>query len=196
MAGFSAAQGEVIVTMDGDLQNHPADIVALVDMLPEFDAVSGWRRDRQDSWLRKKLPSHISNIISRWLTSLPFHDFNCPLKVYKKKAIANLNLYGDMHRYIPAVLAWQGFLVGETEVRHYKRQHGSSKYGPGRILRGFLDLINFKFWAEYSTRPLHFFGGAGILLLGTGLTINLYLLLLKIQHGAQLSQRPLLILGV
>lgn len=196
MAGFRAARGDVVVTMDGDLQNDPADIPNLISMLPEIDVVNGWRQDRKDPWFRKKLPSRISNAISRWLTGLPLHDFNCPLKVYRKEALEGLNLYGDMHRYIPAVLAWQGFLVGEARVRHYKRRHGFSKYGPGRLLRGILDLINFKFWVGYSTRPLHFFGGVGSLLLGAGLIINLYLLLLKAQYGEQLSQRPLLLLGI
>ena len=195
MAGFREAQGKVVVTMDGDMQNDPMDILDLVPMLTEIDVVSGWRQDRKDTWFRKKLPSLISNALSRWLTDLPLHDFNCPLKVYRKEAVKGLDLYGDMHRYIPAVLAWQGFLVGEARVRHYKRLHGSSKYGLGRLFRGFLDLINFKFWAGYSTRPLHFFGKMGSLVLGAGLFVNFYLLLLKAQYGEQLSRRPLLLLG-
>jgi len=196
MAGFRAVLGKVVVTIDGDLQNDPMDIPDLVPMLKDIDVVSGWRQDRKDSWFRKKLPSRISNAISRWLTGLPLHDFNCPLKVYRKEAVEGLDLQGDMHRYIPAVLAWQGFLVGEARVRHYKRQHGSSKYGLGRLFRGFFDLINFKFWAGYSTRPLHFFGKVGSLVLSAGLVVNFYLLLLKVLYGEQLSQRPLLLLGI
>jgi len=195
-AGFEHAEGDVIITMDGDMQNDPEDIPSLVKMLEKYDAVSGWRYSRKDPWLRKKLPSRISNAISRWITGLNLHDFNCALKAYKKEALEGIELYGDMHRYIPAVLAWKGYKVGEIKVRHHERKHGKSKYGARRLLRGFFDLINFKFWADYSTRPLHFFGGIGSALLASGFFIDLYLVLLKIFYGERLSNRPLLLLGI
>ncbi|MEA2053585.1 MAG: glycosyltransferase family 2 protein [Candidatus Thermoplasmatota archaeon] len=196
MAGFEHAKGKVIITMDGDLQNDPEDIPKLVHMLGKYDIVSGWRYNRKDPWFRKKLPSKMSNAISRWITGLYIHDFNCALKAYKKEALQNLELYGEMHRYIPAVLAWKGYCVGEMKVRHHERKHGKSKYGARRLMRGFFDLVNFKFWADYSTRPLHFFGGIGSILFASGFFINLYLLLLKIFYGETLSNRPLLLLGV
>ncbi|HHH77960.1 MAG TPA: glycosyltransferase [Thermoplasmatales archaeon] len=196
MAGFEHASGDVIITMDGDLQNDPEDIPGLVDMLKDYDAVSGWRYNRKDPWFSKNLPSRISNAISRRMTGLDLHDFNCALKAYRKEALQDIELYGDMHRYIPAVLAWKGYKVGEMKVRHHERRHGKSKYGARRLVRGFFDLINFKFWADYSTRPLHFFGSIGSILFASGFFINLYLLLLKIFHGETLSNRPLLLLGI
>jgi glycosyltransferase involved in cell wall biosynthesis len=196
MAGFAYASGDIVITMDGDLQNDPRDIPGMVDMLDRYDVVCGWRHDRKDKWLSKKLPSRISNAVSRRLTGLDLHDFNCGLKVYRREALDDLLLYGEMHRYIPAVLAWKGYRVGEKKIRHHEREHGRSKYDANRLLRGFFDLVNFKFWADYSTRPLHFFGGIGSLFFGAGLVINLYLLLLKLLYGEELSERPLLLLGI
>ncbi len=196
LAGFEMARGDVVVTIDGDLQNDPEDIPKLLKKLEEYDAVSGWRYNRKDPFFSKKLPSIISNKISRWLTGLKLHDFNCGLKAYKKECIKNLELYGEMHRYIPAILAWKGYKVGEVKVEHYPRQYGKSKYGAARLVRGVLDLINFKFWAGYSTRPLHFFGSVGLLMFAAGFLIDLYLVLLKILYGETLSNRPLLLLGV
>ncbi len=195
-AGFRHSKGDIVITMDGDLQNDPEDIPSLVAMLDEYDAVSGWRYSRKDPWFRKKLPSRISNAISRWITGLNLHDFNCGLKAYKKEAIKDMELYGDMHRYIPAVLAWKGYKVGEIKVRHLERKHGKSKYGVRRLFRGFFDLINFKFWSDYSTRPLHFFGSVGTVLFASGFFVNLYLVLLKVLYGEKLSNRPLLLLGI
>ncbi len=196
MAGFEYASGSVVITMDGDMQNDPEDIPRLVSMLKEYDAVSGWRYNRKDPWLRKNMPSKISNIISRWMTGLNIHDFNCALKAYKKEALQGIALYGDMHRYIPAVLAWKGYKVGEIKVRHHERKHGKSKYGARRFMRGFFDLINFKFWTDYSTRPLHFFGSIGSILFASGFLVDFYLLILKIFYGETLSNRPLLLLGI
>jgi len=194
LAGFRAALGDVVVTMDADLQNDPTDIPRLVEQLGELDVVSGWRRDRQDT-VGKKVVSRVSNWLARQLTNLRLHDFGCTLKVYKKECLNDLELYGEMHRYIPAILAWQGFRIGEISVQHHERKRGRTKYGLSRLLRGFFDLINFKFWAGYSTRPLHFFGGVGLALLGIGGIINLYLVLLKVFYGQSLSNRPLLTLG-
>jgi len=196
MAGFEMAKGDVIVTIDGDLQNDPEDIPKLVEKLDEYDAVNGWRYDRKDPFLSKKLPSAISNKISRWLTGLKLHDFNCGLKAYKKECLDGLELYGEMHRYIPAILAWKGYKVGEVKVKHYPRKYGKSKYGMARLARGLFDLINFKFWAGYSTRPLHFFGGIGLTMFLAGFLINFYLLILKLFYGETLSNRPLLLLGI
>lgn len=195
LAGFQAARGEVVVTMDGDLQNDPADIPCLVEQLNGRDVVSGWRHQRRDT-VGKRLASRLSNWLARRLTGLELHDFGCTLKAYRKECLEGLELYGEMHRYIPAVLAWQGFRVGEVPVKHHQRRQGRTKYGLGRLFRGFFDLVNFKFWAGYSTRPLHFFGGVGLALLGAGFVINLYLVLLKLLYGEELSDRPLLLLGV
>ncbi len=195
MAGFDAAKGDIVVTMDGDLQNDPADIPKMIEMLNEYDVVNGWRYERHDP-ITKRLPSKLSNMLSRWLTGLPLHDFNCGLKAYKKEALNDLELYGEMHRYIPAILAWRGYKVGEIKVRHHERKHGRSKYGGARLFRGLMDLVNFKFWAGYSTRPLHFFGGIGLSIFFIGFVISLYLLILKIFYHAALSDRPLLLLGI
>jgi glycosyltransferase involved in cell wall biosynthesis len=195
LAGFRAARGEVVVTMDGDLQNDPADILPLVEQLDGLDVVSGWRRDRQDA-MGKRIASKFSNWLARRLTNLPLHDFGCTLKVYKRECLEDLELYGEMHRYIPAILAWKGFRIGEMPVQHHGRTRGRSKYGLSRLFRGLFDLINFKFWAGYSTRPLHFFGGVGLLLFGAGFVIDLYLVLTKLLYGESLADRPLLLLGV
>ena len=195
MAGFDAAKGEIIVTIDGDLQNDPADIPKMINMLNSYDVVNGWRYERRDP-ITKRLPSKISNMLSRWLTGLSLHDFNCGLKAYKKEVLNDLELYGEMHRYIPAILAWRGYKVGEIKVRHHERMHGRSKYGGIRLFRGLMDLVNFKFWAGYSTRPLHFFGGIGLSIFFIGFIISLYLLILKIFYHVALSNRPLLLLGI
>ncbi|HHO57482.1 MAG TPA: glycosyltransferase [Thermoplasmatales archaeon] len=196
MAGFEEARGDAIITMDGDLQNDPSDIPKMLKKLGEYDAISGWRHDRKDPFFSKKLPSLISNKLSRWLTGLDIHDFNCGLKAYRAECIRNLELYGEMHRYIPAVLAWKGYRVGEVKVKHYPRKHGRSKYGFTRLFRGFFDLVNFKFWAGYSTRPLHFFGGVGSMMFLLGFLMGIYLLILKYFYGEMLSNRPLLWLAI
>ena len=195
LAGLREAQGDIIVTMDGDLQNDPDDIPALVKKLDDVDVVSGWRFDRMDT-TGKRTASKVANRLARWLTNLSIHDFGCTLKAYRKECLTNLELYGEMHRYIPAVLAWQGYTIDELKVHHHKRVRGTSKYGLSRLVRGFLDLVNFKFWSGYSTRPLHLFGGAGLALFAAGCLINFYLLLLKLLYNEMLSNRPLLLLGV
>lgn len=195
MAGFETAKGDIIVTIDADLQNDPQDIPKMVEMLNKYDAVSGWRYNRKDPFISKKLPSVISNKLSRWLTGLKIHDFNCGLKAYRKECLDDIELYGEMHRYIPAILAWKGYKIGEVKVKHYPRKYGKSKYGVKRLARGLFDLINFKFWAGYSTRPLHLFGGVGLIMFIAGFLIDLYLVFLKILYGEKLSERPLLLLG-
>jgi len=196
MAGFEESKGDIIITMDGDLQNDPEDIPQMLEMLKEYDVVSGWRHNRKDPFFSKRIPSLISNRLSRWLTGLNIHDFNCGLKAYKKECLKDMELYGEMHRYIPAILAWKGYRVGEAKVKHFPRKHGKSKYGMSRLFRGLFDLINFKFWAGYSTRPLHFFGGAGTGMFFVGFIIGLYLVFIKYMYGETLSNRPLLWLSI
>jgi len=161
-AGFDNAQGNILVTMDSDLQNDPRDIPRLIEEINKgYDVVSGWRFRRRDSFT-KKITSFFSNKLARKLTRLNIHDFGCSLKAYKKEAIESVELYGEMHRYIPALVAMKGFKVCEIKVNHRQRKHGKTKYGINRLLKGFLDLTYIKFWSSYSTRPLHFFGLLGI----------------------------------
>jgi glycosyltransferase involved in cell wall biosynthesis len=196
-AGFDNAKGSIVIAMDGDLQNDPADIPRLIEKINEgYDVVSGWRYDRKDPGITKKIPSKISNKLACQLSGLNLHDYGCTLKAYRKSALKDVQLYGEMHRYIPAVLHWQGFKVAEIKVTHHPREKGKTKYGAGRLLKGLFDLINFKFWSGYSTRPLHFFGGLGILSFLIGFIIGLYLVFLKYLYNISLSERPLLLLGV
>lgn len=163
-AGFNLTKGKIIITMDGDLQNDPSDIPKLISKIKEgYDVVSGWRKDRNDPFFSKKVPSKISNWMASKFTGIKIHDFNCPLKAYKREVLKDINLFGEMHRYIPIIAVMNGFLVTEIQVKHYARKHGKSKYGFGRIIKGFLDLIYIVFWSNYSTRPFHFFGLLGIL---------------------------------
>ncbi|UCE37880.1 MAG: glycosyltransferase family 2 protein [Thermoplasmata archaeon] len=195
-AGFDHAKGEVIITMDGDLQNDPRDIPRLLSKLNQgYDVVSGWRYNRKDPGLSKKIPSKISNRLASRMTGLKLHDYGCTLKAYRKSALSDLKLYGEMHRYIPAVLHWQGFKVAEIKVRHHPRTKGQTKYGAKRLFRGLFDLFNFKFWSGYSTRPLHFFGGIGIVSFLAGFFISLYLVILRFLYNTPLEDRPLLLLG-
>ncbi|MBI4451030.1 glycosyltransferase family 2 protein [Candidatus Woesearchaeota archaeon] len=157
-AGFKAAKGNVIVAMDADLQNDPADIPLLLAKMQEgCDVVSGWRYPRHDP-LGKRVVSGFANTFRRWLTNERIHDSGCSLKAYRKECFADLDLYGEMHRYIPALLAWKGFRIGEVKVHHRPRRYGTTKYNMKRLFKGFLDLLFIKFWNDYSTRPIHFFG--------------------------------------
>ncbi len=202
-AGFDHAKGNVIVTMDSDLQNDPGDISKLLQKMDEgFDVVSGWRADRKDPFT-KKIPSMISNFLARHLTSVKIHDFGCTLKAYKREVLNELELYGETHRYIPALVAWKGFKIGEIKVKHYSRKHGKTKYGWKRLIKGILDLSLVTFWQRYSTRPIYVFGGLGILLSLLGIIGGLYCVYLKISQGVDLSNHFLavasflsLILGI
>jgi len=197
LAGFDHADGDIIITMDADLQNDPKDIPKLLDKINEgYDVVSGWRADRKDPFLSKKLPSKLSNWLARKLTGVDIHDFGCTLKAYRRKALSGLELYGEMHRYIPALLSRKGFRVSEVKVEHHPRKFGESKYGLSRLLHGFLDLINIKFWSQYSTRPLHFFGILGILQLFFGFLIGTYLLVVRFLYNMGIADRPLLLLAI
>ena len=160
-AGFKYAKGGIIITMDADLQNDPADIPRLIEKMKEgYDVVSGWRYKRKDP-LSKSIPSRIAGWFRKILTNEKIHDSGCSLKSYRRECFENLDLYGEMHRFIPTLLRWRGFKIAEVKVRHNPRIHGTTKYGYGRIFGGFLDLLTAKFWEDYSTRPLQFFAKLG-----------------------------------
>jgi len=195
-AGFEYAKGKIIITMDGDMQNDPTDIPSLLAKINEgYDVISGWRRNRKDP-LSKKIPSRISNWFARYLTNVHIHDFGCTLKVYKKEAIEDIELYGEMHRYIPALLAWKGYKVGEIEVSHHPRRHGKPKYGMSRLVKGFMDLITVKFLLSYSTKPLHIFGTVGAFSILLGLFSGAYLSFIRLAYKVPIADRPLLLLSV
>ncbi|MHB1131391.1 MAG: glycosyltransferase family 2 protein [Chloroflexota bacterium] len=196
-AGFDIARGRVIITMDADLQNDPADIPRLLDKMAEgYDVVSGWRVKRQDQLVRRKLPSRLANALISRMTGVRLHDYGCSLKAYDREVIKNVKLYGEMHRFIPALASWMGVRVAEIPVNHRARQFGRSKYGLSRVTRVILDLLLVKFLLNYSTRPIQVFGLAGILSLGLGTAVGLYLSAQKIFWGQSLADRPLLLLAV
>jgi len=196
-AGFDHAKGDVIITMDGDLQNDPEDIPLLLKKIGEgYDIVSGWRAERKDPFFTKKLPSKFSNWLASKLTGVKLHDFGCTLKAFRREVVENINLYGEMHRYIPALASWMGISIAEVKVRHYPRQHGKSKYGIMRLMRGMLDLVTVKFLLSYSTRPLQLFGIPGIISFFAGFVIGAYLTIGRLFFGMSLGDRPLLLLAV
>jgi len=196
-AGFDHALGEVIVTLDGDLQNDPADIPAMVGLLEAegADLVVGWRHQRQDRPLRM-LVSRIANRLIARMTGVSVHDYGCSLKVYRREVVERMRLYGEMHRFIPAILAEVGGMVVEMKVRHHPRRHGQSKYGFDRTARVVLDLLLVVFMRRYIQRPLHLFGGVGLGLGAVGGVILVYLAGLKALYAADIGDRPLLLLGV
>jgi glycosyltransferase involved in cell wall biosynthesis len=195
-AAFERVKGEIVVTMDGDLQDDPKEIARFVDKLNEgYDLVSGWKYKRNDP-ITKRFPSKIFNRLTSMLTGVELHDFNCGFKAYKKKVLENIHLYGEMHRYIPALAAWHGFKIAEIKVEHRQRKHGKSKYGFTRLIKGFLDLITVKFLTSYSSRPLHVFGIPGMLSLSLGFLIGFYLVVLKYLEDIVLGDRPMLLLSV
>jgi len=195
-AGFDFSRGDYIVTMDGDLQNDPEDIPMLLRMAADADVVSGWRKDRKDPLFSRRLPSMAANWLISRVTGVKLHDYGCSLKVYRKEVVKNLRLYGDMHRFIPAVASWFGVRVVEAEVRHHPRTRGKSKYGISRTLRVVLDLLTVKFLQSFSTRPIQFFGPLGLACGFIGFLISLYLTVQKLVMGASIGGRPLLLLGV
>jgi glycosyltransferase involved in cell wall biosynthesis len=194
-AGFAEVTGDVVVTIDGDLQDDPAEIPRLLAKLDEgFDLVSGWKTKRQDPWSRR-IPSKIFNRVAGLVSGIRLHDMNCGLKAYRPEVVRGLRLYGELHRYIPVIAHYRGFRVAELPVNHRARAHGRSRYGVERYLRGFLDLLTVTFMGRYRNRPLHLFGGLGLVLLGGGTAVLAYLTVLKI-GGSSIGQRPLLMLGV
>jgi glycosyltransferase involved in cell wall biosynthesis len=193
--GFEAARGDVIVTMDGDRQDDPAEIASLTAPLSEgYDLVSGWKQRRQDP-LNKTLPSKLFNWTVRKASGIPLHDFNCGLKAYKRDVVETISIYGELHRYIPVVAAQAGFRVTEVKVNHRRRTAGRSKYGWQRYLRGYLDLLTVLFLGRYQHRPQHLFGGMGTLLIFLGVLTELYMTIDKVVFGHAIGQRPLLLLG-
>lgn len=194
-AGFDFARGDVVVTMDGDLQNDPSDIPKLVGMMKENDLVSGWRKNRKDPFFSRRLPSIIANWLISNVTGVKLHDYGCSLKAYRRDVIKNLRLYGEMHRFIPAVASWYGVRVAEVETVHHPRLHGKSKYGISRTIKVVLDLITVKFLQSFSTKPIQFFGPVGMVSGILGFFILLYLSIEKLFFGNPIGGRPLILLG-
>jgi glycosyltransferase involved in cell wall biosynthesis len=197
-AGFNRASGAVVVTLDADLQNDPADIPMLVQTLHDqnCDIVSGWRVNRQDKYLSRKLPSQMANGLISWVTGVALHDYGCSLKAYRAEVVEHLRLYGDLHRFLPALASWMGVSVVEVPVNHRARQHGKSKYGLWRTLWVLIDLISVKFFLSFGTRPSRIFGIIGILSMLLGTLLGIYLTIFKLVTGADIGSRPMLLLAV
>jgi dolichol-phosphate mannosyltransferase len=194
-AGFAQAKGDVIVTIDGDLQDDPAEIPKLLAKLDEgFDLVSGWKTKRRDP-LRRRIPSRLFNAVTGWVSGVRLHDMNCGLKAYRAEVVRGLRLYGELHRFIPVLAHHRGYRIAEVPVNHRPREHGHSRYGLERYLRGFFDLLTVSFIGRYRQRPLHLFGGLGLLLSFAGVAVLVYLTIVK-ALGHAIGGRPLLILGV
>ncbi|WP_298391953.1 glycosyltransferase [Hydrotalea sp.] len=192
--GFKAAQGDVIITMDADLQDSPDEIPALREMIitDGFDLVSGWKKKRYDNTITKNIPSKIFNAAARWSSAIPLHDFNCGLKAYKKKVVKSIEVYGEMHRYIPVIAKWAGFRkISEKIVAHQPRKYGISKFGWERFINGFLDLATISFVSRFGKKPMHFFGLWGTLFFSIGFISSIYLIIAKFMEADfSLTNRP------
>ena len=196
-AGIALAQGDIIIMLDADLQNDPADIPRLLEKMDEgYDIVSGWRLHRKDKYLTRILPSQIANWLIGTITGVHLHDYGCSLKAYRAEVVKDLKLYGEMHRFIPALASWFGAKIAEIPVQHHPRRFGKSKYTLNRIWRVLLDLITVKFLLSFSTRPLQIFGSIGLISFIAGFGISGYLTFLKLVYQEHLSNRPLLWLGI
>jgi len=196
-AGFDHSRGDVIATIDADLQNDPKDIPRLLELIREgYDLVAGWRADRKDTFVNRRLPSMLANWLISWVTNVKLHDYGCTLKVMRTEVAKEMRLYGEMHRFIPVVASWMGVRIIEVKVNHRARLFGTSKYGIGRTVRVLLDLITVRFIQSYLARPMQIFGLAGLLSFAAGCAISLWLAFQKIAHGATLADRPMLLLGV
>ena len=195
-AGIKAATGDIIITLDGDLQNDPADIPLLLAKIDEgYDVVSGWRHKRQDPW-SKKIPSRIANLLRKFLIHDNIHDSGCSLKAYRRECFKDVDLFGEMHRFIPAILQLEGYRVAEVKVSHHPRLHGVTKYNWKRGMKGFVDMLSIWFWRKYSHRPLHLFGGVGVVLFILGTSILVWMLVEKLVFGASLSERLWPLVGI
>lgn len=195
-AGIKEAQGEIVVTMDGDLQNNPDDIsLLLAEMGRGYDVVSGWRYKRKDSFM-KKFFSRGANLLRKVLIQDTIHDSGCSLKAYKKSCFVEVDLFGEMHRFIPAILELQGYRVGEVKVSHFPRIHGQTKYNWRRTVKGFVDMISIWFWRKYANRPLHLFGGAGIIFSVIGFFILVWMMVEKIFFNASLAEKIWPLIGI
>lgn len=196
-AGFDYANGEVIITLDADLQNDPKDIPALLEKIDEgYDVVSGWRINRQDKAIPRKLPSKIANWLIARLTGIKIHDYGCTLKAYRSDVVKNIELYGEMHRYIPAVASWMGISVAEVPVHHHSRKFGKSKYGISRTIRVILDIITLKYLLSYSQKPIQIFGLIGLITGLIGCIVTIYLIIMRLFFNVPLSSRPLFTLSI
>jgi glycosyltransferase involved in cell wall biosynthesis len=196
-AGIKNAEGEYIVLLDGDLQNDPSDIPALLQKAEseEWDMIAGWRKNRKDGMFLRKIPSWIANSIIRKTTNVRLKDYGCTLKIFKSELAKNLGLYGELHRFIPVLASLEGAKITQIEVKHHPRRFGKTKYGIGRTFRVVSDLLLMLFFKKYLQRPMHLFGTWGILILGIGLLINFYLLIIKIA-GEDIWGKPLLLLAL
>jgi len=196
-AGIDAASGKVLIPMDADLQNDPADIKRLLQKLDEgYDVVSGWRKNRQDKMFTRKIPSMIANRIISWIGGVPLHDYGCSLKAYRRESLQDVRLYGEMHRFIPIYASWAGASVTELPVKHHARTMGKSKYGLSRTLKVVFDLMTIKFMASYQTKPIYVFGMFGMFAFLISLLAGLYAVFLKLFHKADFVQTPLPILTI
>lgn len=197
-AGFAHARGRFIATSDGDLQNDPRDIPSMVARLEadQLDIVCGWRKNRQDALMSRLLPSMLANRLISWATGVRLHDYGCSLKVFRSEVVKPLKLYGEMHRFIPAIASEQGVQLAEVVVNHRARRHGASKYGISRTIRVVLDLLTVKFLLSYSTRPVQIFGLIGLSMLTPGALILTWLAFVKLFAGEAIGNRPLLLLGI
>jgi glycosyltransferase involved in cell wall biosynthesis len=196
-AGFDHSRGDIIVTMDGDLQNDPADIPMMLAKMDEgYDIVSGWRVDRQDKFITRRLPSQLANKLISRSTGVELHDYGCSLKAYRRDVLECTKLYGELHRFIPALASWMGVRVAEVPVNHSARRFGKSKYGLGRIIRVILDLMTVKFLLDYATRPIQIFGFLGLVSLTAGTGLGAYLTFLRLFFFEPLGDRPLLLLSI
>ena len=196
-AGFNYSKGDAIITLDADLQNDPQDIPVMLNKLNEgYDIVSGWRKNRKDKTITRRFPSVIANKIISKLTGVYLHDYGCTLKAYKREVVKNIELYGEMHRYIPAVASWMGVKVAEIPVTHHSRKFGKSKYGISRTIRVILDIITIKFLLSYSQRPIQIFGLVGLFSGTVGFIITAYLIVMRIFFNQGLADRPLFILSI
>jgi len=196
-AGFDFAKGDIIVTLDADLQNDPRDIPLLLEKINEgYDIVSGWRVNRKDKALTRKFPSMVANKIISKLTGVHLHDYGCTLKAYRKEVVKNIELYGEMHRYIPAIASWMGVSVAEVPVRHHSRKYGKSKYGISRTIKVTLDIITVKFFLSYSQKPIQIFGLLGLFSSTIGFILTVYLIIMRVFFKVPLSDRPLFILSI
>jgi len=191
-AGFDYAEGEVIVTLDGDLQNDPRDIGRLlVELEKGYDIVSGWRKERKDPFFTRRLPSILANKFISWLTNVRLHDYGCTLKAYRKEVIDSINLYGEMHRFIPALASWAGARISEVVVSHNPRRYGKSKYGLNRIYKVLLDSISVKFLLSFSTRPIQVFGGIGLVILSLSFVFSGLFIYMKLAQNTDITGNPL-----
>jgi glycosyltransferase involved in cell wall biosynthesis len=196
-AGIDAARGRVLIPMDADLQNDPADIIRLLDKLDEgYDVVSGWRKNRQDKLVTRKIPSMLANRLISWIGGVPLHDYGCSLKAYRRESLEDVRLYGEMHRFIPIYASWAGARVTEIPVEHHARTAGKSKYGLSRTIKVIFDLMTIKFMASYQTKPIYIFGTFGFLSFFVAMVAGIWALILKLVHKADFIQTPLPIIAI